>query len=92
MSGHNKWSKIKNKKAVEDSKKSKVFTMHARAISLESKNSNGDVNSPGLRKAIENARHSNMPQDNIKRAISRGIGKDSKNLMEVTIQIERRLK
>ena len=37
MSGHNKWSKIKHKKAVTDAQKSKVFSKYARLIALESK-------------------------------------------------------
>ena len=56
MSGHNKWSKIKNKKAVTDAYKAKVFGKLVRAITVESKLAKGDVNSPGLRAAIEKAK------------------------------------
>lgn len=83
MSGHNKWSKIKNKKATEDAKKSKLFSIYAQIISLEAKKSDGDINSPGLKKAIERARGINMPNDNIERAIKKGLGKESANLEEV---------
>lgn len=72
MSGHNKWSKIKHKKAVSDTKKSRVFGKLARLIAVASKNANGNTDSPGLRSAIEKARTSNMPSDNIERAILKG--------------------
>lgn len=74
MSGHNKWSKIKNRKAITDAKKSKVFTKMARLIAVESKKCKGDTNSPGLRHAMEKARGVNMPSDNIDRAVKKGAG------------------
>ncbi len=72
MSGHNKWSKIKHKKAVSDAKKSKEFSKLARLIAVESKKCGGDTNSPGLRAAIDKARGVNMPKDNIERAVEKG--------------------
>ncbi len=77
MSGHNKWSKIKHKKAATDAQKSKVFSKLARLITVESKAAGGDVNSPGLRGAIEKARGENMPSDNIDRAVKKGAGGDA---------------
>lgn len=74
MSGHNKWSKIKHKKAAEDAKKSKVFGILARQIALESKVAKGDLNSPKLRAVIEKARKENMPKENIDRAVAKGSG------------------
>jgi len=74
MSGHNKWSQIKNKKAITDGKKSKVFSKYARLITLESKKCNGDVNSATLRSVIEKAKKENMPSDNIERAVKKGKG------------------
>jgi len=74
MSGHNKWSQIKNKKAATDAKKSKVFSKYARLITLESKKCNGDTNSATLRSVIEKAKKENMPSDNIERAIKKGKG------------------
>ncbi len=71
MSGHNKWSKIKHKKAATDAKKSKIFTKLVRLIQVEAKLANGDVESPGLKAAIEKARKENMPKDNIDRAIKK---------------------
>ncbi len=77
MSGHNKWSKIKHKKAATDAQKSKVFSKLARLISSESKKAGGDKEAPGLRAAIEKARSLNMPKDNIERAVSKGAGSDA---------------
>jgi len=71
MSGHNKWSKIKNKKAVTDSKKSKIFGKLARLITTEAKKSGGDATSPNVRAVVEKAREFNMPNDNIDRAIAK---------------------
>jgi YebC/PmpR family DNA-binding regulatory protein len=72
MSGHNKWSKIKHKKAATDAAKSKVFGKLARMIASESRRVGGDVNSPSLRMLTEKARSENMPKDNIERAIAKG--------------------
>ena len=71
MSGHNKWSKIKHKKAATDAVKSKIFAKLVKLIQVEAKACNGDVNSPGLKAAIEKARKENMPKDNIERAIKK---------------------
>jgi len=71
MSGHNKWSKIKHKKAATDAQKSKIFGKMVRLIQVEAKKSNGDVNSPGLKLAIDKANKANMPKDNIDRAIKK---------------------
>jgi len=70
MSGHNKWSQIKHKKAITDSKKSKIFSKLVRFISVETKLSGGK-DSPGLRAAIEKAKKVNMPAENIERAIKK---------------------
>jgi YebC/PmpR family DNA-binding regulatory protein len=69
MSGHNKWSKIKHKKAATDSQKSKIFSKLVKLIKVEAKISGGDTNSPSLKAAIEKAKQANMPKDNIDRAI-----------------------
>ncbi|MEX0652191.1 MAG: YebC/PmpR family DNA-binding transcriptional regulator [Candidatus Paceibacterota bacterium] len=72
MSGHNKWSKIKHKKAATDAQKSKIFGKLGKLIVVESKQAKGDENSPGLRAAIEKAKQANMPNDNIARAVQKG--------------------
>jgi len=86
MSGHNKWSKIKNKKAVTDAQKAKNFTKLVRFITVESKKSKGDVNSPGLRSAIEKAKEGNLPNDNIERAIKKGLGNEAGSMEEITYE------
>lgn len=83
MSGHNKWSKIKHKKAATDAQKSKIFSKHASLIAMESRKANGDTQSPGLQAAIERAKKDSMPKDNIERAISKGSGADAANLEEI---------
>ena len=75
MSGHNKWTSIKHKKAATDTKKGKVFTKIIREIVVATKESGAQIeNNARLRKAIEDAKEANMPQDNIKKAIQRGTG------------------
>ncbi|PIR57873.1 MAG: hypothetical protein COU71_01740 [Parcubacteria group bacterium CG10_big_fil_rev_8_21_14_0_10_38_31] len=83
MSGHNKWSKIKNKKAVTDAEKSKVFSKFSQLITVESKKAKGDENSPSLRAVVERAKKENMPITSIEKAIKKGAGTDAGNLEEV---------
>jgi len=86
MSGHNKWSKIKHKKAATDAQRSKIFSKHSSLITMESRNSGGDVNSPGLAAAIERAKKDSMPKDNIERAVAKGSGAEGANLQEVLFE------
>ena len=86
MSGHNKWSKIKNKKAVTDAQKSKIFGKLVRFIAVESKKAKGDVNAPGLRAAIEKAKEANVPSDNIERAIKKGTGGEGGEMEQITYE------
>jgi YebC/PmpR family DNA-binding regulatory protein len=75
MSGHNKWASIKHKKAATDAKRGKIFTKIIREIVVASKEGGGQIeNNARLRKAVEDAKEANMPQDNIKKAIQRGTG------------------
>lgn len=71
MSGHNKWSKIKRQKEKTDGQKSKIFGKMVKMIQVEAKKANGNLNSPGLKTAIEKAKAVNMPNDNIDRAIKK---------------------
>lgn len=87
MSGHNKWSKIKHKKAASDAKKSKEFSKLARLIAVESKKCGGDPNSPGLRTVVDKARGINMPKDNIERAIAKGKAGDGADMNEITFEL-----
>ncbi len=71
MSGHNKWSQIKNKKAKTDGVKSKVYSKYSKLISAEAQKSKGDKNSPALRTLIERAKGENVTNDVIDRAIKK---------------------
>ena len=86
MSGHNKWSKIKHKKAITDGKRSKVFSKYAKLIAVASKAAGGDITDPGLRAVIENAKSESMPKDNIERAVAKGADKDAADLEEITYE------
>src|SRR3989344_2675993 len=86
MTGHNKWSKIRRQKAGTDAAKSKIFSKLARAISIASKQVNGDKNSAVLHTAIEKAHEYNMPSDNIERAIKKGSGSDMEALESITYE------
>jgi YebC/PmpR family DNA-binding regulatory protein len=75
MSGHSKWSTIKHKKGAADAKRGKVFTRLIKEMSVAARLGGGDINSnPRLRAAVSEAKASNMPKDNIERAIKRGTG------------------
>ncbi len=75
MSGHSKWASIKHKKAIVDAKRGQVFTKFIREITVAAKTGGGDLNTnPRLRTAIQSAKDSNMPADNIDRAIKKGTG------------------
>ncbi|MDP9293139.1 MAG: YebC/PmpR family DNA-binding transcriptional regulator [Actinomycetota bacterium] len=75
MSGHSKWASIKHKKAIVDSRRGKLFTKLARAITVAAKDSGGDSDgNPALALAIQKARDASMPKDNIERAIAKGTG------------------
>lgn len=75
MSGHNKWSKIKRQKGVEDAKKGQIYTKLTREIIMAAREGGGDLETNfKLRLAVQKARESSMPKDNIERAIERGSG------------------
>jgi len=75
MSGHNKWSTIKHKKAATDAKRGKIYTRIVKEIILAAKSGGGDPDmNPRLRTAINSAKAANMPRDNIERAVKRGTG------------------
>lgn len=86
MSGHNKWSKIKHKKAVTDAKKSQVFSKLVKLITTESKKASGNTDSPGLKFAIEKAKKENMPSLNIERAVKKGMSDDASSMESVTYE------
>lgn len=75
MSGHNKWSSIKHKKGAADAKRGKIFTRLVKEIILAARDGGGDLSTnPRLRTAVQAARDSNMPKDNIEKAVKRGTG------------------
>jgi len=75
MSGHSKWHSIKHKKAAADSKRGRIFTRLIKELTVAARTGGGDIDSnPRLRMAVSNAKSSNMPAENIKRAIMRGTG------------------
>jgi YebC/PmpR family DNA-binding regulatory protein len=84
MSGHSKWSTIKHQKAIEDNKRGAVFTKIAKKIHIAvKKGGSGDVNTnPFLRTCVDEARSVNMPMENIKRAIDKGLGVGGADMSE----------
>lgn len=83
MAGHNKWTQIKRQKGVADAKKSQIFSLLAKTLTMEAKRVGGDRNSPALRQAIEKAREANMPNENIDRAVAKAAGAGAENFEEV---------
>ncbi|MCA9368501.1 YebC/PmpR family DNA-binding transcriptional regulator [Candidatus Kaiserbacteria bacterium] len=86
MSGHNKWSKIKHKKAATDAVKGKVFSKHSAIITMEVKKAGGDATAAGVIAAIDRAKKDSMPKDNIDRAIQKGQGTGASALQEVLFE------
>jgi YebC/PmpR family DNA-binding regulatory protein len=77
MSGHSKWATIKRKKAAKDSKRSNQFAKLLRAVEVAAKEGGGDpAANMTLASAVEKAKASSVPSDNIERAIKRGSGDD----------------
>ena len=75
MAGHNKWSKVKHIKAAVDAKKGKVFSRISRELTIAAKNGGRDPDlNPRLRTAVSAAKAANMPNDNVDRAIKKGLG------------------
>lgn len=75
MSGHSKWSTIKHKKAKLDNKRAKIFTKIGKEIMVAVKLSGSDPdNNSRLKLALQKARISNMPNDNIKKLIQKAAG------------------
>lgn len=75
MAGHNKWSKIKRGKAIEDAKRGATFTKLGNAIALAARGGTDPDMNFALRLAIDKAKAANMPMANVQRSIDRGSGK-----------------
>lgn len=75
MSGHSKWATTKHKKGALDAKRGKIFTKIIREITTAARMGGGHPEGNArLRTAINKAKESNMPADNIKKAIQKGTG------------------
>lgn len=89
MSGHSKWAQIKRQKGVNDQKRGATFTKLANAIMIAVRQGGG-IGDPNqnfrLRLAIDAARSSNMPKENIERAIQRAMGKEAGVMEEVVYE------
>lgn len=87
MSGHNKWSTIKHKKAKTDEKRGKEFTKIAKEITIAVRTGGGgdpEANSK-LKLAVQKAKSVNMPNENIARAIKKGTGEGEGDTLEEII-------
>ena len=75
MSGHSKWATTKHKKAVVDAKRSKLFAKLIKNIEVAARTGGGDLaGNPTLFDAVQKAKKSSVPNDNIDRAVKRGSG------------------
>lgn len=88
MAGHSKWKQIKHYKAAADAKRGALFTKIIREITMAAKTGGGDPDgNPRLRTAIDTARASSMPKENIERAIKKGTGElEGVDYQEVTYE------
>jgi len=86
MAGHNKWSKIKRDKGVNDAKRGAVFTKIGKQIALAARNGADPSMNSALALAVEKARAANMPNANVQRAIDRAADKSAAALEEVTYE------
>ena len=89
MSGHSKWKNIQKTKGAADAKRGKIFTKIAREMIVAVKEGGGGdpANNSRLATVIMKAKAANMPNDNIKRAIEKGMGAgDSSNFESITYE------
>ena len=78
MSGHSKWATTKHKKAVVDAKRGKLFAKLIKNIEVAARTGGGDpAGNPTLYDAIQKAKKSSVPNDNIDRAVRRGTGAEA---------------
>lgn len=88
MSGHSKWATIKRDKEKTDSARGKTFSKVIKEITIAARMGGGDpANNPRLRTAIAAAKASNMPSNNVDRAIKKGTGElEGVNYEEITYE------
>lgn len=89
MSGHSKWATTKHKKAAIDAKRGKLFARLVKNIEVAARTGGGDpAGNPTLYDAIQKAKKSSVPSDNIERAVKRGSGAESGAVNYETIMYE----
>src|SRR4051794_398962 len=89
MSGHSKWATTKHKKAVVDARRGKLFAKLIKNIEVAARTGGGDVaGNPTLYDAIQKAKKSSVPNDNIDRAVKRGSGAEAGGADYQTIMYE----
>ena len=89
MSGHSKWATTKHKKAVVDARRGKPFARLIKNIEVAARQGGGDpAGNPTLYDAIQKARKSSVPLDNIERAVKRGSGAEAGGADYQTIMYE----
>ena len=89
MSGHSKWATTKHKKAVIDARRGKMFAKLIKNIEVAARTGGGDPDgNPTLFDAIQKAKKSSVPNDNIDRAVKRGSGADAGGADYQTITYE----
>lgn len=89
MSGHSKWATTKHKKAVVDAKRGKMFAKLIKNIEVAARTGGGDpAGNPTLYDAIQKAKKSSVPNDNIDRAVKRGSGAEAGGAEYQTIMYE----
>ena len=78
MSGHSKWATTKHKKAVVDAKRGKLFAKLIKNVEVAARTGGGDpAGNPTLFDAIQKAKKTSVPNDNIDRAVKRGSGQEA---------------
>ncbi|MBO0610591.1 YebC/PmpR family DNA-binding transcriptional regulator [Myceligenerans salitolerans] len=89
MSGHSKWATTKHKKAAIDAKRGKLFAKLIKNIEVAARTGGGDpAGNPTLFDAIQKAKKSSVPNDNIDRAVKRGSGEGADAVDYQTIMYE----
>ena len=89
MSGHSKWATTKHKKAVVDAKRGKLFAKLIKNVEVAARTGGGDpAGNPTLFDAIQKAKKSSVPNDNIDRAVRRGAGLEAGGAAYETITYE----
>ena len=89
MSGHSKWATTKHKKAIIDSRRAKSFAKLIKNIEVAAKLGGADLSgNPGLVDAIQKAKKTSVPNDNIDRAVKRGAGLTGESIDYQTIMYE----